>query len=356
MKRLAYISLLLTAVLFLFSAWSVAAAGDADGSISAIARDLHELALTTAAEAGVTLPSDAAIKVHSEPGTTTAALTCSGWWDCAWLHWFCSDAGGITGFDQECYLPSESQESGEALAMFRELLPEIVRIEALDPSLRDAERQDLRSDFERLSQALTDVVDIHTDLVGVDPSPAAIHCDPSWNSCGCSNPIDCAWLGWFCAELGGISGFDDTCHLPATVGASAAIGQDIAARFPTLERPYGGLLPVPDGYVVEVPRTAARDLPIGRMARLTLRHPERGATTVSGLLVADDAGIRVETDEVLEFDVDDPRIAIEVTDSDGPFGPCWEAEFGGSCWITMCAGTTYCVPGPGPGGLTCRCI
>ena len=32
--------------------------------------------------------------------------------------------------------------------------------------------------------------------------------------CGCNGAIDCAWLAWYCAEAGGIQGFDNECHLP----------------------------------------------------------------------------------------------------------------------------------------------
>lgn len=55
------------------------------------------------------------------------------------------------------------------------------------------------------------------------PAVAQIACTPDFFSCTCSNAIDCAWLSWFCAEAGGITGFDNECFLPAAVPGAKVV-------------------------------------------------------------------------------------------------------------------------------------
>lgn len=57
-----------------------------------------------------------------------------------------------------------------------------------------------------LTEAALDTVLVHPDV------SMEFECE-AW-VCTCQGPFDCAWLSWYCAKLGGVSGFDDECYLP----------------------------------------------------------------------------------------------------------------------------------------------
>lgn len=44
--------------------------------------------------------------------------TCEGVFDCAWLAWACGKAGGIQGFDGDCFFPSRVPGADQAAADF----------------------------------------------------------------------------------------------------------------------------------------------------------------------------------------------------------------------------------------------
>jgi len=54
----------------------------------------------------------------ADPGAIACdgfVCTCQGAFDCAWLAYFCSVAGGIRGFDGECYTPARDPETNRAV-------------------------------------------------------------------------------------------------------------------------------------------------------------------------------------------------------------------------------------------------
>lgn len=60
--------------------------------------------------------------------------TCSGTFHCAWLAWACSVAGGVQGFEGDCFLPSSVPGADDALDQFTsraERDPEEARCEGI---------------------------------------------------------------------------------------------------------------------------------------------------------------------------------------------------------------------------------
>lgn len=224
------VSLIATLLLLapaLVSAQTRADSAQSSESLTALVADLHALAARSAALDGVQLGADAAITVVKPPGTTAGVISCQGWFDCAWLSWFCGEVDGITGFEGECYVPSDRGRERAALGRLQALIGELETVNGLPAARREAAQVRLAPRFERVSAQLTEVVEAAAGVLGVERPPhAAIACTHDFFVCTCDGAFDCAWLAWYCGASGGITGFDGECYLPAVVPGA----QDFARR------------------------------------------------------------------------------------------------------------------------------
>jgi hypothetical protein len=116
----------------------------------------------------------------------------------------------------------------------------------------------------------------------------------------------------------------------------------------------------PDGYRIAMPAKAAATLPTDRRVELTVAMPDGSSSSVLGRIERSSTGVvTLVTGESLQVPLAVPGSQATLSEPDPIFG-CLPAEFGIDCfassYITMCAGTTYCLPGNGPGGFTCQCL
>ena len=177
--------------------------------------------------------------------------------DCAMLALVCGEAGGISGFDGDCFLPDVDPAARDVLTHGNTLVAQVRQANLLPAPRRTA----------RLGELAPSVRAVESDLHGLalasaaashePPPPASITCTWDFFHCGCDNAFDCAWLSWFCGKLGGVGDFEGGCYLP-----------DLT---PGTELARGG------GPAAQARRREAVDLPVsllpGRVGRIT-----RGAT------------------------------------------------------------------------------
>lgn len=219
-------ALLLLAPAFV-SAQTRADSGPQGDPLDVLVADLHALAARSAALDGAEPEAGAAISVVRPPGSSAGVIACQGWYDCAWLSWYCGQVDGITGFEGECYVPSDRERG--AAERLRALTGELATINALPTARREAAQVRLAPRFERVSAELTRTVGDAAGVLGVERPPhAAITCTHDFFVCTCDGAFDCAWLAWYCSAAGGISGFDDECYLPSAVPGAQAFARRIA--------------------------------------------------------------------------------------------------------------------------------
>ena len=122
---------------------------------------------------------------------------------------------------------------------------------------------------------------------------------------------------------------------------------------------HGGPSPTlfQDGRVVrlQAPAEFLKRVPGGARVRLTMMNPRLGKTSVIGVSRRTfKNGLSISTPDTLRFLPEKGTILILSEDStDG--ASCLPPEFGIDCFGSLCFGTTYCLPGPGPGGFQCSC-
>lgn len=116
----------------------------------------------------------------------------------------------------------------------------------------------------------------------------------------------------------------------------------------------------PLGYRIAMPASAAATLPTDKRIKLTVATPDGNKSSVFGRAqVSSTYQVTLVTSESLSVPLAIPGSVVRLSEPDDIFD-CLPAEFGIDCfassYITACAGTTYCLPGPGPGGFVCECI
>ena len=112
-----------------------------------------------------------------------------------------------------------------------------------------------------------------------------------------------------------------------------------------------------DGKLVHVQasQTFLESVPEGQPLRLTLLDPKLGETSVVGTpRRMQKNGLGLTTNANLTFLPEKGTRVIFSAESADP-ASCVPPEFGVDCIGSFCVGTTYCVPGDGPGGLVCSC-
>ncbi len=118
-----------------------------------------------------------------------------------------------------------------------------------------------------------------------------------------------------------------------------------------------GISAVKGGYEIVLPAEVIGKIPTDQPTQLVLRNAEKRIASVTGRIhPAGGNKLRLETSEKLAFSPASCKMQISLQASTVKPGGCFDAEFGNSCWLTFCAGTTFCVPGPGPGGMQCQCL
>jgi hypothetical protein len=118
-----------------------------------------------------------------------------------------------------------------------------------------------------------------------------------------------------------------------------------------------GVSEVKGGYEIVLPAELIGKVPTNQTVQLVLRNAQKRVASVSGRIhpVGKDK-LRLETREKLAFSPVSCKMQVALQASTVKPGGCFDAEHGSSCWLTFCAGTTFCVPGPGPGGMQCACL
>jgi hypothetical protein len=112
-----------------------------------------------------------------------------------------------------------------------------------------------------------------------------------------------------------------------------------------------------DGNLVHIQASQAflRSVPEGQPIRLTLADPRLGTTSIVGAPRRKQKnGLAVTTNSSLTFLPERGTLVILSAPSADP-ASCVPPEFGADCVGSFCVGTTYCVPGDGPGGFVCSC-
>ncbi len=113
-----------------------------------------------------------------------------------------------------------------------------------------------------------------------------------------------------------------------------------------------------DGSLVQVQasETFLKFVPVGKPLRLTLVDSRLGKTSVVGVPRRKfKNGLALTTSGSLAFLPErGTQVVFSGESTDG--ASCLSAEFGIACFGSFCIGTTYCLPGDGPGGFVCTCV
>jgi hypothetical protein len=113
-----------------------------------------------------------------------------------------------------------------------------------------------------------------------------------------------------------------------------------------------------DGTLVRLQASEAfvKFVPVGKPLRLTLVNPRLGQTSVVGTARrAFKNGLTLTTNGTLAYLPESgTQVVFSGSDTDG--ASCLSAEHGIDCFAAFCVGTTYCLPGDGPGGFVCTCL
>lgn len=118
-----------------------------------------------------------------------------------------------------------------------------------------------------------------------------------------------------------------------------------------------GISMVSGGYAVSLPPQFLSAVPTREPLRLVLRDASGQVSSVSGPAQLLATGqLRIQTIE--RFSFSHQRCPLEAILQQASLGDhsCGSAEFGIGCFLSWCAGQTYCLPGDGPGGFVCACV
>jgi hypothetical protein len=112
-----------------------------------------------------------------------------------------------------------------------------------------------------------------------------------------------------------------------------------------------------DGKIVQLTASQAflKFVPVGQPVRLTLIDPRLGQTSVVGTPSRKMKNVlALSANGTLAFLPErGTRVVLSGTSADP--ADCILPEFGIDCFGSFCVGTTYCLPGDGPGGFVCSC-
>ncbi len=118
-----------------------------------------------------------------------------------------------------------------------------------------------------------------------------------------------------------------------------------------------GISAIAGGYAVTLPAQVRSAVPTSEPLRLVLRDAAGNVSSVAGPVRTLASGqLWIQTaDRFTSSPTQCPSKAVlqKATLSDAS---CLDAELGIGCFLTWCAGQTYCLPGNGPGGFDCRCV
>ena len=112
-----------------------------------------------------------------------------------------------------------------------------------------------------------------------------------------------------------------------------------------------------DGSLVQLQASEAflKFVPVGAPLRLTLVDPRLGQTSVVGVARRTfKNGLALTKSGSLAFLPEKgTQVILSAPSTDA--ASCLLPEFGIDCFGSFCIGTTYCLPGDGPGGFVCSC-
>jgi hypothetical protein len=188
----------------------VVSAEDLGVRVKELAGRMHNQATQMAVLAGEKPDPTGSIECASNLGV----CTCSGAIDCAILAWICGEAGGIQGFDGECHLPDIDPAGKDVLSRGKTLVAQVRQANTIAGGGRTERIGELTPAVRAFEADLHGLAVAAALAAGEPPPPASITCTWDFFHCGCDNAIDCAWLSWFCAAAGGVSGFEGGCYLP----------------------------------------------------------------------------------------------------------------------------------------------
>jgi hypothetical protein len=112
-----------------------------------------------------------------------------------------------------------------------------------------------------------------------------------------------------------------------------------------------------DGALAQLQASEAflKFVPVGKPIRLTLVDRRLGRTSVVGVASRTfKNGLALSTSDRLAFLPErGTEVVLSAPSTDA--ASCLLPEFGIDCFGSFCAGTTYCLPGDGPGGFVRSC-
>jgi hypothetical protein len=118
-----------------------------------------------------------------------------------------------------------------------------------------------------------------------------------------------------------------------------------------------GIAAVTGGYTVTLPPQLYSKVPTNQPLRVVLSDALGNVSSVAGpVRVLSTGQLWIQTSE--RFSSSSQQCPSEVVIQTAAFDPfhCLEAEFGIGCFISWCAGQSYCLPGDGPDGFECQCL
>lgn len=121
--------------------------------------------------------------------------------------------------------------------------------------------------------------------------------------------------------------------------------------------PTTGLAAVTGGYTLTLPPELSSTVPTSQPLRVVLRDSAGNASSIAGpVRVLSTGQLWIQTSDRFSSSTQQCPAEVVVQNAILDLFGCLDAEFTAGCYLTWCAGTKYCLPGPGPGGMTCKCI
>lgn len=118
-----------------------------------------------------------------------------------------------------------------------------------------------------------------------------------------------------------------------------------------------GIAEVTGGYTVTLPPQLASTVPTSEPLSIVLRDDLGNVSSVAGPGRTLSTGqLWIQTGERFSSSIEQCPSEVVVQSAALDIFHCLHAEFGIGCFLKWCAGTTYCLPGPGDGGMTCKCL
>lgn len=115
-----------------------------------------------------------------------------------------------------------------------------------------------------------------------------------------------------------------------------------------------GIAAVTGGYTVTLPPQLTSSVPTNQPLRVVLRDAAGNVSSVAGpVRVLSTGQLWIQTSERFSSSVQ--QCPSDVVVQSAAFDPfhCLDAEFGIGCFLTWCAGQTYCLPGPSDSSCVC---